>query len=160
MKMMLTRKAQQEIFGFVIIIVMVLVIGVIFFGLVLQRSMNKPEFKEYQQVNDFLFSVMHYTTSCKNKPISGVFQLCVDDKSCDQQTEACDFLKEKLSDILNKTMGDETNIIGKPIHGYHLVSEGEKINITAGWLNGSVVSGSYLVPLSSGSIGLTLYFYY
>lgn len=155
------RKGQQEIFGFAIIVMLILVIAVIFFGFALQRAINKPVYQQHQKVNNLLFVMMKYTTTCRNLELSRVIELCMRDETCSDDVEACDYLAELCGEILNTTLGNETQLVRRAVHGYWFrIADGAVLNISAGNLSGNIAVGYYVVPLTEGSVTAELWIYY
>lgn len=158
-----TKKAQQEIFGFVIIILLVIVIGIIILTFSLQRSLRKPTFVIDVKVNDLLNAVMHYTTGCKNKKISEIIGIVVvnSNEECDDEN-AKTYLENILKNILNASFpGLEYGYL----NGYNLtIFTQPLISITSGKLEGNVVVGSYIIPVfaegQASNIEARLYLYY
>ena len=60
---MVKRKGQEEIVGFVLIVVLLVIIAVIFLGIRLRNP--EPTQKDSEIVYQFLESSMEQTTSCK-----------------------------------------------------------------------------------------------
>lgn len=56
------KKGQQEIMGFIIIVVMVVIIGVILLGIYLRK--DKPIEKTDAEISNFLSASLRYTTEC------------------------------------------------------------------------------------------------
>ena len=143
---------------------LILVIAVIFFGLALQRAINNPTYEQYQKANDLLFVMMHYTTDCKNKELSRVIELCISGDTCKiegNEISACDYMRDVFSEILNVTLGNETQLLNRPIHGYLFsFNDGVLLNISAGNLSGNIAVGYYVVPLTEGSVTAELWLYY
>jgi len=57
-----SKRSQNEIIGFAIIVVIVAVVGVIFLSLSIGRGEVRK--KTSVEISDFLQSSMHYTTNC------------------------------------------------------------------------------------------------
>jgi len=155
------KKAQQEVMGFVVIVLLVIVIGIMIFTFSLQRSLRKPSYIEDIRVNDLMNSIMQYSTGCEFEDVKGIIERCYNSEKCGNQ-DACDYLNEELRKILNATLGKEReygNIIG-----YKLVDESGKINISEGEERGNLVASKYLVPIFSGTtttnVEVTLYIYF
>ena len=88
-----SKQAQQETVGFVLIIVIVTVAGLIFLGL----SINKGETvkKTSAEISDFLQSSMYYTTNCTTtfipqyKDMQDLIKSCYRDEKCLDEKAAC-----------------------------------------------------------------------
>ncbi len=155
------KKAQQEIFGFVIIILLVIVIGVVIFAFSLQRSIKKPTIIADVQVNNLLNSIMQYSTDCQLKKLSEVIVMCYNAQDCSQTETACNYAQKKINEILNASF---------PALGYGYFSGYNftvgSINIGAGEKTPNVAVGFYLIPIpptqttQAGSLEAKLYIYY
>ena len=58
----LNNKAQQEIVGFILIILIVVIIGIIFLGIYLRK--DKPIVKDDAEISNFLIASGRYTSEC------------------------------------------------------------------------------------------------
>ncbi|MCX6748854.1 MAG: hypothetical protein NT076_04585 [Candidatus Pacearchaeota archaeon] len=94
------RKSQEEMVGFVLIIVIVAIIGVIFLAL----SIKKPSSQlSSSELNSFLYSSLKYTSSCYNiEPLSfrELVTACQENKQCDDETRACDTLNRTATELI------------------------------------------------------------
>ncbi len=160
-KKMKSKKSQQEIAGFVAIILVIVVVSIVLFSFSLQKSLRKPSYYEDIRVNDLMNSIMHYTTDCDYADVKKVIEKCYNDEKCANEN-ACNYLNKLLGQILNSTLGIEKeygNIIG-----YQLFDESKKINITNGNTKGNLVVSHYLVPIFTGTttnnVKVTLYIYF
>ena len=143
-KMIRMKKAQEEIIGFALIIILVAVILLVFLGFSL-RDQEKEAVESYE-VESFIQSFLHYTSDCRDnleflsvqKLISG----CSNNVMCLDGRLTCDVLEPIL-----KGIAEESWSTGKerPVKGYELKinSFGEELlelkegNITSN-LKGSV----------------------
>jgi len=122
-------KAQEEILGFALIIIIVSVILLVFLGI----SIRKPvkETIESYEVESFIQSFLQYTTDCKdNLGHRSVQQLifdCYEHKKCSDEREACEVLKSDLNEIVTKSWKLEN----RPVTGYLLeISANDETIIT------------------------------
>lgn len=103
---MVSKKGQHEIVGFVLIIVIVVIMGLVFLSFSINRQSD--EFRSSAVVFDFLQSSMHHTSTCYKNSIPNYFDLqelvkeCYRGNSCEDERKACDVLNETFSDIINK----------------------------------------------------------
>ena len=122
------KKAQEEMVGFALIIIVVAVILLIFLGFAL-RGQEKEAVESYE-VESFIQSFLHYTSDCRDnleflsvqKLISG----CSNNLRCLDGRSTCDVLEPILKGIVEESwsIGAE-----RPIKGYELKinSFGEEI---------------------------------
>ena len=117
---MKNKKAQEEMIGFVLIVVLVAVIGLIFLGFSL-RNPQKEAVESYE-VESFIQSFLQYTTDCGNYrenylPLQKLISACVDEETCLDERESCDVLNSTLTEIIEKSWKVEGD---RPIQGYKL----------------------------------------
>ena len=98
------KKAQQEIIGFVIIIVIVAVVGVIFLGISLRRGMRDDSSVQDAEIANFLSTSAKYTTDCVLKEgfyaeLEDITDACYNSKICTDNREACDILASTYEDM-------------------------------------------------------------
>lgn len=100
------KKGQEEMIGFVVILVLVVVIGLILLVISL-RNMGDSQVRESEEINSFLFSIRPYTTSCVSRgypqTIREVVADCSDGKLCDNGKSACEVLETTIKDILDSS---------------------------------------------------------
>ena len=116
---MKTKKAQEEIVGFVMIIIIVAVILLIFLGISL-RNPNKGQ--DSYKTNSFVQAYQQYTTECsitetEYLSIQDLISECIKGETCSNQEKACDILNETSKNILEKSWIVEQ---GSLIQGYNL----------------------------------------
>ena len=127
---MKSKKAQHEMMGFALIIIMVAIIGLVFF------SLTKPD-KENNQpsplAENFLESVLHHTTNCSKYSsgppylqIKDLSKICAQEGFCNSPVTACESLNHILDDILNNSFKAGVEF---PLKAYQflILSEGEAI---------------------------------
>jgi len=113
---MKSRRAQHETAGFVLIVVVVTIIGLIFLTFL---AMSRHEVPKSAEVSHLLQASMYYTTDCmvigeyKNleeliescyyKQIGHRSEICLDNR------EVCDALELNLKDVIDKSLGVGSN---------------------------------------------------
>lgn len=163
------KKAQQEIIGFVLIVVIVMVIGVIFLSLSIGRG--GPTEQTSIQVTNLLESSMHYTSDCVISFIpqyeSGedLVKSCWEDEKCLDERLTCEVLNSTLKQIINKGLevcedknkcknkAYKLNIYYSPLD-LELPNE-EILNFQEGLFEGckATFGGSHSIPLTSLTAG-------
>ena len=163
------KKAQEEVFGFVIIVLVVMIIGIVFFAFSIRRSSKGVEPKNYE-LEDLLFTIQKYTTDCKinnvGLNIRELIRECNNNPSriCEGTGgNVCIFLKEELEEMFDEFLG--TDMANAMIHGYFLnISSSEQIvYIENGQLEKDFIEASQPIqPLIIGEqeILVILRFYY
>ncbi|MCK4553172.1 hypothetical protein KAT80_03130 [Candidatus Pacearchaeota archaeon] len=117
---MINKKAQEEIMGFALIIVLVAIIGLIFLGFSLRNP--QKEIVESYEVESFIQAFLQYTTDCGNYrenylPIQKIISKCVDDETCLDGRDSCDVLSSTLTEIIEESWKVDGD---RPIQGYKL----------------------------------------
>ena len=113
------KRAQEEMVGFALIIILVAVILLVFLGFSL-RNQDRDAVESYE-VESFIQSFLHYTSDCRDnleflsvqKLISG----CSNDVRCLDERSTCEVLEPILEGIV-----EESWKIGadRPVKGYEL----------------------------------------
>lgn len=131
----IARKGQSEMMGFMVIILMLVVIGVVF----LSFSANDVDSSAVNdfELESFVQSVLGYTTDCQDSrgdhlPLRKVIFLCGELESCYSGEDACEEMNKTLSPIMSEAwkIGEDW-----PTKGYSLQVFGEKrkiLNMTEG----------------------------
>ena len=160
------RRGQEEIVGFVAIVVIVAVIFVIFLGITLQKG-KTPAVKESKEVEQFLQSVMVVTSSCAPSYVPAYDSLgalvrdCSLGKQCTSGRKTCDVLGEEMQ----KNVGAAWALGVRGVTGYvfniSASTNGTQntediISFMNGSCLGSFTSAEYLTPAQQGSIVSTL----
>ena len=103
---MLNKKAQEEIVGFVLIIILVVIILLVFLSLSLKN--NEQENVQDYEVENFLQSILQYTTDCQGyredfRDIEDLIFDCKNGEHCLDQRKACDVLEEVSKEIIEES---------------------------------------------------------
>mgnify|MGYP001579249276 FL=1 len=159
------KKGQEEIVGFVLIVVLVVIVAVIFLGIRLRNP--EPAQRESEIVYQFLESAMEQTTSCKTSESGNflAFDSLVRDchsvnSLCVSGDKSCEIVKQTLDNMLNSTwsVGPAYPYKGySAIGDYNINSTGESqqesiFNLTSGNCGKSFVGSSYWIPEFPGNI--------
>jgi len=165
--MIKTRKAQEEIVGFVLIVVIVSVMIVIFLGFSI-RNNNAPA-QESKDVYRFLESSMQYTTDCaiSYEPaylnLGDLIRECYKDASlCISEKQPCAVAKETLKALIDSAfpqISPESSIKGyeyKSIYLRENASQEEIIFLSKGNCSQSIRGAEVLIPSYPGTISNSL----
>ena len=113
-----TKKAQEEMIGFALIIIIVSVILLIFLGFSLREG--REEVESYE-VESFIQSFLQYTSECEDNleflSVQELISDCSNNKRCLDGKEACDILNETLKGITQESW--KTGL-ERPVKGYEL----------------------------------------
>jgi hypothetical protein len=167
------KHAQNEIAGFVMIVVIVVIIGLFLLVFSLRHERIRTE---SQNVQNFLKSSLLYTTSCsiganpEQLDLGDVMKKCYEGAKCSNSKDSCQVLNETYSEILDQTWKINSN---RPVNYYSLhiyykeeskennktvKKEEEKVeieeilNLTSGNCNGSIVGGENFLNYNRGNI--------
>lgn len=113
-----TKKSQEEMVGFILIVVLVSVIALVFLGISIIRQ-PKQEYKS-NEVSNFLGSFLQYTTACESRylPLSmaDVIKDCAENEAdkCDNGELACSVMNQTAEEILSAAWpyGNESYLKG------------------------------------------------
>ncbi len=155
------RKGQEEMVGFVLIIVIVSVILLVFLGFSL-RSSKRVEIISYE-VQGFLQSVLRTTSDCEDAggflSVQKLIFSCDDEEICLDDRPVCEALNFTLNQI-----NEETWNVGAdaPIKGYELkiLSENMNLSIQEGNVTQNYRGASELVPRRGESYDVSFKLYY
>jgi hypothetical protein len=115
------KKAQEEMVGFAMIVIIVAIVLLIFLGI----SINKPKTQavESYEVESFIQAMLQHTTECSMdygfsyEPMTGLITECDSEQICYNEKSACDVLNSTLKDILEKSWKTGED---RPLKGYEL----------------------------------------
>ena len=124
------NKAQEEMVGFALIIIIVAVILLVFIGFSLRNS--QKENVESYEIDSFIQAFLQYTTDCKDldnlkyRSVQNLIADCSDNEKCFNGRETCDVLNSTLKGIVEeswKVVGD------RPVKGYELEIKSDETEI-------------------------------
>ena len=130
------RKGQEEMVGFVLIIVLVMIIILVFLGFSVNK--NKVEGIQSYEVDSFLQAMKQYTTKCSlstpydYRNIVHLIKDCRQGRDCYNSQNSCEVLEEELRGIVNSSWSsdDRGNLKG---YSLSIIDDKETIiNITSG----------------------------
>ncbi len=123
------RKAQEEMMGFALIIIIVAVILLVFIGFSL-RGATKETVESYE-VESFIQAFLQYTTDCRDNTndvltIRELILECNDLEKCSDERDTCVVLNSALSGIINESwkIGND-----RPLKGYGLNISSQERNL-------------------------------
>ena len=135
---MLSRRAQTEIFGLVIIVIL-LAIGLLFAVVILTKTPTREvqKVKESVQAANFLNTMMGTTSiGCGKRSVRELLQDCalankewVGAAICENGITTCELMRDMISTMLNQTLGEWGKKYQFYINGTEAV---EQISITTG----------------------------
>ena len=102
------KKAQHEIIGFVIIVVIVMVAGLFFLSFSLRR--NKTSIQSSAEISNLIEASMYYTTECaidylpKYDNFQDLIKSCYNQEICLDGRNSCAVLNKTLERILDQSL--------------------------------------------------------
>jgi len=127
-KTKMSKKAQEEMVGFALIMIVVAVIILIFLAFSLRNS--EKDIVESYEVESFIQSILQYTTECRDNlealTIQKLIFGCENGELCEDGTDTCQILISELEGITEKSwpVGED-----RPIKGYELNISSENTKI-------------------------------
>ena len=139
------KKAQEEMVGFALILILVAVILLVFLGISL-RSPQKENVESYE-VESFLQSMLQYTTECEDNierlSVQDLIFSCNVKEKCIDGKNSCEVLKTELEKMLNEAwkIGEE-----RPVKGYELIIRKENDESILELKQGEITANSKGAP--------------
>ncbi len=160
---LLRKKGQEEMVGFVVIVVLVAIVSVVLLGISF-REKTPSTGRDSSEIYQFLESMMGYTTDCalQYEPdyseLSELIAECNSNSAiiCTNEENVCDKAETSIKEILSSSfkVGDD-----RPIKGYEFeaVYSNENdidaiFNISEGVCNGSFEGSEYISSAFPGTI--------
>lgn len=166
--MVKNKKAQEEIVGFVLVVVIVAIVLVVFLGIIIRQEPAEKA-KESRDVYQFLESTMQYTTDCSVSfepnylKLSELIQHCHNSlANCLSGKNTCDVAEETLKSIIEISfpIAQGSNTKGYEFKSIYTAdaetTEKEIFSITKGNCSGSIRGAEFLVPSFPGTISNSL----
>ncbi len=122
------KKAQEEMVGFVLIVVLVTVILVILLGIMLFKAKNVGQVPSYK-VQSFIYSILSYSSDCSTNrqnhlPVQKLIGECLENGGCLDGKDSCAVLNETVSNLVRESWKTEN----RPVLGYKFTIAGEGID--------------------------------
>jgi hypothetical protein len=115
----INKRAQEEMVGFALIIILVAVILLVFLGFSL-RDQEKEAVESYE-VESFIQSFLHYTSDCRDNleflPVQKLISSCSNNQRCLDGRLACDVLEQTLKGIVEESWKTGAE---RPVKSYEL----------------------------------------
>ena len=160
-KIRTTKSGQQEIVGFVLIVVLVVIALMVFLVISVRKA---PDEKQSVEVENMLEVILDYTTECavvfepEYDTIEDLIKSCYKNNMCTNLDEmACNYLNETLVDLMGDLMKTESVINAYQFDILHRDSgvEEEVLKLEMGNCTGSVIGASALQNTDSFIVSLT-----
>lgn len=141
--MEIRKKGQEEMVGFVLIVIIVSVIMVVLLGFLLKSP--EAEAVQSYEIGNFLSAALQYSSSCENYlgflDVESLIVSCDEEETCLDGKNSCEVLNETLKDLIETgwIVGEES-----PVKGYELkviIEEEERLILTKGNKTGDYKGG-------------------
>lgn len=128
-KGIMKKNSQEEMVGFVLIVVLVTIIALVFLAISIRKA---PASLPSRELESFMQSAMKYSSDCystaeRRQEVKDLIKSCYDNKKCLDGKEACNVLNETLTGILKTSWKPGEN---NPIKAYDLFIFDSKTNKT------------------------------
>ena len=159
---MKSKRGQQEIVGFVLIVVLV-VVGLMVFLIISLRDSDEQE--KSVEVGNMLDAIMKHTTECAvvyepdYDSFEDLFKSCHEGDQCSNLgLSACDYLNESLAAVLDGMFATEAKVVAYQVDFLVKDDAGEDgiLRILEGNCTGSVSSAQRSVVSHSDSLVIRL----
>lgn len=156
------KRAQQEVVGFVMIVILLIVIGVVFLGFSLRQKPQETEHQESMML-DSMYTMLAYS-SCETN-MRQLIKDCYNEpsKDCDGKP-VCTHINNEFSDMLDAMLGKD--IADAFVNGYVLnitvqdAQNTDLLNIKKGTTQGNYFGAEIPIPNSGTDIIFSLRYYY
>ena len=111
------KRAQNEIVGFVLIIIIVSVIGVIFLSFMIGRG--EPVTQDSVQISNLLSASMYYTSDCainyipNYKDGQDLIKSCWNNEKCLNDKMACEVLNSTMKELIGESLDVSSEVLNK-----------------------------------------------
>ncbi|MBS3090899.1 hypothetical protein J4217_00440 [Candidatus Pacearchaeota archaeon] len=97
------KKAQEEMVGFVLVVILVAVVFLVFLGVMIRQKPAKT--LESKDMEHFLSSLLDYTSNCSisadYKKMSDLIGYCYEFRECDSGISVCAVANETMKNMLD-----------------------------------------------------------
>ena len=135
-----SKKSQEEMVGFALIIIIVSVIMLIF--LAISLSNNQKENVESYEVESFIQGFLQHTTDCRDNleflEVQKLIFKCVKNELCSDGRKTCEVLSEVLNELVSESWIVEEDT---PVKGYNLLIAEENSTVVE-FSDGNITSNS------------------
>lgn len=143
-----SKRSQEEIIGFALIIIIVAVVMLIFLGFTLKNAQKEPV--ESYEVGSFLQAYLQYTTNCEDNSqhlsIQKVIFDCTENRKCLDGRNTCEILSNLSAEIVKESWPVEGD---RPVKGYTLninLNQAELLTIQKGNITDNFKSDIIYLP--------------
>ncbi len=138
------KQGQEEMVGFVVILVIVGVILLVLFSFMFGNSSNNSNNQNYE-VENFIAASLQYTTDCENQieymSVEQLINACDTGTACLDGRDSCEVLNETIPNLINSGWNVNSQ---SSVKGYAFIIAGvtENLSIEDGNKTNNYVGGS------------------
>ena len=152
------KRSQEEMVGFILIIVLVTIIALVFLFL----NLGKKEAIKSKEVENFLHSSLLLTTSCQPSSeiyydLKDIIYACYKNEKCLDNTNACDTLNSTFSQLIESSFPTGKESKHK---GYILNINKTSININKGNFTSNYLGSDIIIPVEDENFNINLKIFY
>lgn len=118
------KKAQEEMIGFVLIVIIVAIFILIFMGFMISRP--EKQAVESFEAESFVQSLLQFTTDCRDNleflSLESLINKCQKKEKCLDERETCEVLEKNIKEIISKSW----NLENSAVKGYDLTITSNK----------------------------------
>jgi len=145
-----SKRSQEEIVGFVLIVVLVTIIALIFLAISIRKA---PETSQSSEVEAFMQSAMKYSTDCYSSAearydLKDLIKACYESRKCLDGREACRALNSTVSGMLDNSWkpGADNPVKAYRFKIYNIKTNKTIINMRNGNCIGNIAGTPILIP--------------
>jgi cell division protein FtsX len=156
---MKNKKGQEEMVGFVLIVVLVSVILLILVAFMLLKT-NETSVESYE-AESFLQALLQHTTNCENvyeeMSIRETIFSCINNQECINEKDSCKILEETIKNLIETSWSTKE----RPIKGFFLeiLSGDTKITLQDGNFTGNSRTASQYLTRAGNEIEIKFSIY-
>ena len=158
MKQIKSKKSQEEMVGFALIVILVTIILLVFLFFSLRTP--QKELVENYEVDNFMQALLYTTTDCRDNieylSVEDLIYACNDNENCLDERDSCEVLNSTLQNLITEGWGVGDRYLG---YNFNIKSDNSAIfslkqgNSTNNWKNAHI-------PLGRDDINVTMSVYY
>ncbi|OIO81813.1 hypothetical protein AUJ84_00245 [Candidatus Pacearchaeota archaeon CG1_02_32_132] len=157
------KRGQEEIVGFVMIMLVMVIVLLIFLGLSFRNKDTGT--RDSKEIYQFLESMGEYTTGCQIRnseyaDLGELFERCWSNDNCLNDEDSCVVLNKTLKDIFENSwnVGPEAIIKGYEFTSLYKSGDNEEkiVSLSFGICEKSIIGADYFLPAFPGRITNTL----
>jgi hypothetical protein len=150
------NRAQEEMVGFVLIVILIAIIGLVFLAINLSK---KPEKVRSKELESFIQASMRYSSECFSRPeirydLKDLISACYSKETCLNNRTACNVLNETLTGILRSSFkpGEEMPVKAYIFEAFDREANKTIIRLEEGRCTGTISASDISIPALAGNL--------